>query len=76
MAATRSSKHRQVRKEQLKEFYTSFFFLPKLEKNVNMIELVDCWNSSIKFTPVRFHQNRCFYAPNLNALAVIRKVGV
>ena len=41
-----------------------------------MIELVDCWNSSIKFTPVRFHQNRCFYAPNLNALAVIRKVGV
>lgn len=60
----------------MKEFFTAFFFLPKLGREINKLEIVDCCNSSIKFTPLLYNKNLCFYKPNLNIINLIKRVGV
>jgi hypothetical protein len=73
---SKNIRYKQIKKDNLKEFYTSFFFLPKLFKNINQIEIIDCWNSSIKFTPMSFNKNVCFYKPNINILTILKKIGL
>jgi hypothetical protein len=45
-------------------------------KNINQIEIVDCWNSSIKLTPMLFNKNVCFYKPNINILSILKRIGL
>jgi hypothetical protein len=73
--ARRQQEYREVSREGLSVFYTSFLFVPRPQSGLLGVQVEDCPNSSVRVGEVSVGR-QCFELPNVDLLGTMRRVGL